>query len=92
MEMPDAFMQWVKREMPPGTVINSPEWWASKLWTAARRDVLDEVDRHFREAAAGTPLGHEDHQRGASTYNWLIYCATTISAMNGRAAAGEGKP
>ena len=55
----------------------------------ARRDAMEELERHFREAAAGTPLGHEDHQRGASTYNWLIYCATTISAIKDRAAAGE---
>ena len=58
----------------------------------ARRDAMEELERHFREAAAGTPLGHEDHQRGASTYNWLIYCATTISAIKDRAAAGEVKP
>ena len=58
----------------------------------ARRDAMEELERHFREAAAGTPLGHEDHQRGASTYNWLSYCATTISAIKDRAAAGEVKP
>ena len=50
----------------------------------ARRDAMEELERHFREAAAGTPLGHEDHQRGASTFNWLIYCATTISAIKDR--------
>ena len=58
---------------------------------AARREGMEELERHFINAAAGTPLGHEDHQRGASTYNWLIYCATTISAIKGRAAAGEVK-
>jgi hypothetical protein len=47
----------------------------------ARRDALGEAARHFKEAAAGTPLGHENRQRGASTYNWLIYCASIISAL-----------
>lgn len=56
----------------------------------ARRDAMEEVERHFRIAAAGTPLGYEDHQRGASVYNWLIYCATTIATIRG--AAKEGEP
>lgn len=57
---------------------------AADLVATARRDAMEELERHFREAAAGTPLGHEDHQRGASTFNWLIYCATTISAIKDR--------
>jgi hypothetical protein len=47
----------------------------------ARRDALEKLERHFKEAAAGTPLGHENRQRGASTYNWLIYCASIIRAL-----------
>lgn len=47
----------------------------------ARRDALEEAARHFKEAAAGTPLGHENRERGASTYNWLMYCASTIRAL-----------
>jgi hypothetical protein len=47
----------------------------------ARRDALEEAARHLKEAAADTPLGHEDRQRGASTYNWLMYCASIISAL-----------
>jgi hypothetical protein len=42
---------------------------------------LEEAARHLKEAAADTPLGHEDRQRGASTYNWLMYCASIISAL-----------
>ena len=49
----------------------------------AKREALEEVERHFKEAIAGTPLGHEDRQRGASTYNWLMYCISTISALKG---------
>ena len=64
---------------------------AADLVATARREGMEELERHFRKAAAGTPIGHEDHQRGASTYNWLIYCATTISAIKDRAAAGEVK-
>lgn len=54
----------------------------------AKREGMEAIERHFRIAAAGTPLGYEDHQRGASVYNWLMYCATTIAAI--RAAAEEG--
>jgi hypothetical protein len=42
METPSAFVQWVKREMPPGIVINNPEWWAFKLWPAAIRAAAGE--------------------------------------------------
>ena len=27
----DAFTEWMVREMPPGTVIGSPRWWAPKI-------------------------------------------------------------
>jgi hypothetical protein len=56
---------------------------AADLVANARRDALEELERHFKEAAAGTPLGHEDRQRGASTYNWLMYCVSTIRALKG---------
>jgi len=58
---------------------------AADLVAKGRRDALEELERHFKEAAAGTPLGHEDRQRGASTYNWLMYCVSTISALKGEA-------
>ena len=48
----------------------------------ARNDVMEQLERYFRDAADGTPLGYEDHQRGASVYNWLMYCATTIAAIH----------
>lgn len=57
--------------------------------TTARLEGMEQLERYFRDAAAGTPLGYEDHQRGASVYNWLMYCATTIAAI--RAVAKEGK-
>jgi hypothetical protein len=56
MEMPDAFMQWVKREMPPGTVINSPEWWASKMWGAALATAR-------REGKSGEHLSEAEQER-----------------------------
>jgi hypothetical protein len=56
---------------------------AADLVAQARRDALEELERHFKEAAASTPLGHEDRQRGASTYNWLMYCVVTINTMKG---------
>lgn len=63
---------------------------AADLVATARWDGMEQLERYFRDAAAGTPLGYEDHQRGASVYNWLMYCATTIATI--RAAAKEVKP
>jgi hypothetical protein len=56
---------------------------AADLVAQARRDALEEAARFFKKAAADTPLGHEDRQRGASTYNWLMYCVSTIRALKG---------
>lgn len=33
---PEAFAEWLRREMPAGTVIGDPDWWAPKILRAAR--------------------------------------------------------
>lgn len=43
MEMPPEFLEWMKREMPSGTHIHNPEWWASRVWKAAIRAAAKEV-------------------------------------------------
>lgn len=30
----DSFTEWLKREMPSGTVISNPEWWATRIHKA----------------------------------------------------------
>lgn len=35
----DAFTEWLLREMPPGTVISNPSWWAPRIYAAAHRAV-----------------------------------------------------
>lgn len=37
IEVPAEFVEWVKREIPPGTVISDPEWWASRIYRALLR-------------------------------------------------------
>ncbi|KMM77042.1 hypothetical protein ACP93_02435 [Xanthomonas sp. NCPPB 1128] len=34
--LPELFVQWLEREMPAGTVIGRPAWWAPKLVRALR--------------------------------------------------------
>ncbi|OBR78775.1 hypothetical protein A7D35_02880 [Xanthomonas arboricola] len=34
--VPELFVQWLEREMPPGTIIGKPAWWAPKLARALR--------------------------------------------------------
>lgn len=43
--------------------------------------VLEEAAAHFDALAEATPLGHENEQRGASTYNWLRAHAAIIRAL-----------
>ena len=42
MEMPSEFLQWMKDQMPSGTHIHNPEWWAKRIWEAAIRAVAGE--------------------------------------------------
>lgn len=34
-DIPASFVEYVAREIPPGTVISNPEWWTPRLWRAA---------------------------------------------------------
>ena len=43
MEMPSEFLQWMKDQMPSGTHIHNPEWWAKRIWEAAIRAAAGEV-------------------------------------------------
>mgnify|MGYP003651715035 CR=1 FL=1 len=43
MEMPSEFLDWMKDQMPSGTYVHNPEWWAIKVWKAAIRAAAGEV-------------------------------------------------
>ena len=36
-EVPAEFVEWLAREIPPGTIISAPNWWAPRIWRAAFR-------------------------------------------------------
>jgi hypothetical protein len=35
--MPQAFADYMAQQMPPGTVISEPLWWAPRIWRTAMR-------------------------------------------------------
>jgi hypothetical protein len=37
VEMPETFAQWFESQVPPGTVISNPRWWAPKIHRAMLR-------------------------------------------------------
>ncbi len=39
--VPDEFVAWLEREIPPGTVISNPKWWASKIYRAVIRAAFE---------------------------------------------------
>ena len=47
----------------------------------ARAAALEEAADHLDKLAKNTPIGHENNQRGASTYNWLRSHADLIRAL-----------
>ena len=48
-----GFADWLEREMPEGTVIGDPLWWASKI--------ADCLQRHGRPAIEPVPGAEVDH-------------------------------
>lgn len=42
---------------------------------------IDRAATHLEQMAKDTPLGHENVQRGRSTYNWLQYSADAIRKL-----------
>lgn len=42
--MSEQFAEWLKREMPAGTVISDPEWWAPRILKAARTATAEQAE------------------------------------------------
>lgn len=95
--VPTDFAEWLAREMPAGTVIGDPHWWANLI---ARRyaqfaaysapvaapalsSVLDEYERQTK----ALPCQHEIPERGCSTYNWRMSVIRDLRAMLNAAMA-----
>ena len=77
----DEFGTWLAREMPPGTVISAPLWWAPRIFRAAR-------------SARVNPL--TDAQRGEIAYQLtkrlVIDMPTARAAVDAAIADVTGKP
>jgi hypothetical protein len=61
--MSESFEQWLVREIPPGTVISNPLWWAPKIRQALQsgEPVVDEAVFDILKAAQGScRLGFND--------------------------------
>lgn len=61
-KMPQDFADWIAREIPPGTVISNPAWWAPKIYRAmlpAAPNVAPQEEkwRSMYLAKAKAPLG-----------------------------------
>lgn len=55
-EPPAEFVEWLCREIPPGTVISDPKWWAPRIYRAmhaAAPDGPDCFDGHDCEGFQG---------------------------------------
>jgi hypothetical protein len=98
-DMPASFAEYVAREIPPGTVISNPAWWATRLWRAACTglttpqpsapgvEAADERTR-FEWWAMGETM---DVSRGPNTYK---FPSTRFSwaAWQARARVGAAQP
>lgn len=65
----ELFKTWLEREMPAGTVIGDPAWWAKKILKAARqsRITADELYKIRRKLNAGT-----GKLQGAAPTHWAV--------------------
>jgi NTP pyrophosphatase (non-canonical NTP hydrolase) len=58
-----GFADWIEREMPEGTVIGDPLWWASKI--------ADYLQRHGRLALTPVPVSERLPEPVAVSERWL---------------------
>jgi hypothetical protein len=65
----DAFSDWLAREMPGGTVIGDPRWWASRIFNRLCPEVTDEMVQRAAIAISGSPISSSsiDKARAALT-------------------------
>jgi hypothetical protein len=53
--MPQAFADYMAQQMPPGTVISEPLWWAPRIWrTAMRLYAAPPAANNYHDAARTT--------------------------------------
>jgi len=41
---PAAFIAWLQSQIPPGTVIGDPVWWAPRLWSAMQAETTAQAN------------------------------------------------
>ncbi|SER56515.1 hypothetical protein SAMN05216409_1533 [Pseudomonas lutea] len=81
--MSEQFAEWLKREMPAGTVISDPEWWAPRIFKAARSAPAEPVsyvlfkdgEVHF-DADDGAVISNVRGDELDESHKWLpVYTA-----------------
>lgn len=67
----EQFKEWLKREMPEGTVIGNPEWWAKKIWQAAlsAKSVLPNQEPRDAQQLKECVWSEEDDENMPNTWN-----------------------
>lgn len=56
-----AFVDWLAKEMPPGTYISSPQWWASRI--IRQIEFLTAAQQQGQVAPPSAPVGVEDYKQ-----------------------------
>jgi len=63
---------------PAGDTLSELRYDFARAIMAAKAEEREACAEHLIAVAKATPLGHENQQRGKSTYNWLVHCAGLI--------------
>jgi hypothetical protein len=103
--MTTDFSEWLAREMPAGTVIGNPLWWASKIVDYRARALLDQpelTDDKLMDIACATDLVYcmgegygfaSRYQEEADiTAEVLAFARAVIAADRARAALAQPEP
>lgn len=56
-EVPHQFVEWLRKEMPPGTEIADPEWWAPRIYRAALSASPTQVETQGDDPCPGCVKG-----------------------------------
>jgi hypothetical protein len=88
--MSESFEQWLVREIPPGTVISNPLWWAPKIRQALQSGepvVLERFDAHLEIEYDEVKIVIDPDPEGS-----LVYYDNVVRAMQSTPQPPTTKP
>jgi len=87
----EKFEAWLCREMPEGTIIGNPNWWANKIWQAAHAESAARI-AELEQKLADAEIDARRWRKGVADKEFGVYRNGEymhISRVDGRIIFGD---